>query len=66
MRGRDGRVRIAVEDAGQGIPTDRLGELFQPFSRLGLESAAAGGTGIGLSLSKRLVEAMGASPASGC
>lgn len=55
----DGQVRIAVEDTGLGIPDDRLGELFQPFSRLGFESAAVEGTGIGLSLSKRLVEAMG-------
>lgn len=55
----DGLVRIAVEDTGLGIPADRLDELFQPFSRLGFESAAVEGTGIGLSLSKRLVEAMG-------
>lgn len=53
------QIRISVEDSGLGIPAERLGELFQPFSRLGFESAAIEGAGIGLSLSKRLIEAMG-------
>ncbi len=52
-------VRIAVTDTGQGIPQQRMRELFQPFNRLGVESASVEGTGIGLALSKRLVEAMG-------
>lgn len=52
-------VRIAVTDTGQGIPQGRLQELFRPFNRLGVESANVEGTGIGLALSKRLVEAMG-------
>ncbi|NJD35520.1 MAG: response regulator [Betaproteobacteria bacterium] len=52
-------MRIAVTDTGQGIPQQRLEELFQPFNRLGVESASVEGTGIGLALSKRLVEAMG-------
>jgi CheY-like chemotaxis protein len=52
-------IRIAVTDTGQGIPQQRLQELFQPFNRLGVESASVEGTGIGLALSKRLVEAMG-------
>lgn len=52
-------IRIAVTDAGQGIPQQRLQELFQPFNRLGVESANVEGTGIGLALSKRLAEAMG-------
>jgi signal transduction histidine kinase/ActR/RegA family two-component response regulator len=55
---RDGRVHIAVSDTGTGIPDDRIGELFQPFSRLGVQSADVEGTGIGLTLSKRLVESM--------
>lgn len=54
-------VRIAVTDTGQGVPQQRLQELFQPFNRLGVESASVEGTGIGLALSKRLVEAMGGS-----
>ncbi|MDO8313374.1 MAG: ATP-binding protein, partial [Sideroxyarcus sp.] len=52
------KIRIAVTDTGEGIPQQRLQELFQPFNRLGIESASIEGTGIGLALSKRLVEAM--------
>jgi PAS domain S-box-containing protein len=57
----DGWVRIAVCDSGRGIATDALPRLFKPFERI--ESAYEGieGTGIGLALSKRLVEAMGGS-----
>ncbi len=53
-----GRVRIAVTDTGQGIPDERLGQLFTPFSRLGAEATETEGTGIGLVISKRLIEAM--------
>jgi signal transduction histidine kinase/ActR/RegA family two-component response regulator len=52
------RVRITVSDTGQGIEAARLGELFQPFNRLGVEASAVEGTGIGLALTKHLVEAM--------
>ena len=54
----EGRVRIAVCDSGRGIAADALPRLFKPFERV--ESAYNGieGTGIGLALSKRLVEAM--------
>ncbi len=51
--------RISVVDTGYGIPEDRQVELFKPFSRLGAEGSAIEGTGIGLALSKKLVEAMG-------
>ena len=54
-----GRVRIAFEDTGQGLPPEKLAQLFQPFNRLGQESGATEGTGIGLVVSKRLVELMG-------
>lgn len=53
-----GRVRIAVTDTGAGIPHERLGQLFTPFSRLGAEATETEGTGIGLVISKRLIEAM--------
>jgi PAS domain S-box-containing protein len=52
------RVRIHVRDTGHGIPTERLDELFVPFSRLGAEQTDVEGTGLGLALSQRLVEAM--------
>ncbi len=52
------RVRIKVTDTGAGLPPDMLMQLFQPFNRLGQERITEG-TGIGLVMSKRLVELMG-------
>jgi signal transduction histidine kinase/ActR/RegA family two-component response regulator len=57
--GRGGRVWVWVEDTGPGIPADRRHELFVPFARLGAERTEIEGTGLGLALSHRLVEAMG-------
>jgi len=51
-------LRISVTDTGNGIPADRLSELFQPFSRLGAENTEIEGTGIGLVICKNLVESM--------
>jgi PAS domain S-box-containing protein len=53
------RVRVSVKDAGAGLPPDKLAKLFQPFNRLGQEGGVEEGTGIGLVMSKRLVELMG-------
>ncbi len=53
------RVRVSVRDSGAGLPPDMLQQLFQPFNRLGRERSAEEGTGIGLVMSKRLVELMG-------
>jgi PAS domain S-box-containing protein len=50
--------QIAVHDTGPGIPADRMAELFVPFSRLGADLSEVEGTGLGLALSQRLVEAM--------
>jgi PAS domain S-box-containing protein len=55
----DGRVRIAVADTGPGIAAELMDRLFLPFERLGAERTPVEGTGIGLSISKRLVELMG-------
>ncbi len=55
----DGLLRISVSDTGIGIPEARLAELFLPFERIGAEKSGVDGTGIGLSISKRLIEAMG-------
>jgi two-component system cell cycle sensor histidine kinase PleC len=52
-------VRTAVADTGRGIPPHEREKLFQPFERLAGESLAVEGTGLGLALSKGLVEAMG-------
>ncbi|MEX0912142.1 MAG: PAS domain S-box protein [Gemmatimonadota bacterium] len=54
-----GRLRVLVHDTGRGIPADRMDELFVPFSRLGAEQSDEEGTGLGLALSQRLMEAMG-------
>jgi PAS domain S-box-containing protein len=52
-------IRIHVHDTGIGIAPERLSELFQPFNRLGQELGEVEGTGIGLAITKQLVEAMG-------
>jgi CheY-like chemotaxis protein len=48
-----------VEDSGLGIAPEQQGRLFVPFARLGAEQTGIEGTGLGLALSRRLVEAMG-------
>jgi PAS domain S-box-containing protein len=53
------RIRIDVSDTGRGIPPERLEHLFSPFDRLGIEDTGIQGTGLGLALTKPLVEAMG-------
>jgi signal transduction histidine kinase/CheY-like chemotaxis protein len=55
----DGRVRTRIADTGIGIRADYLPKLFEPFERLGAEQTDIEGTGLGLSLSKALLEAMG-------
>lgn len=55
------RIRICVEDTGNGITADKMPQLFQPFNRLGQETGDEVGTGIGLAMTKRLVEMMGGS-----
>jgi signal transduction histidine kinase/ActR/RegA family two-component response regulator len=53
------RVRIVVTDTGSGIEPDLLPRLFTPFERLGAAATEIEGTGLGLALSRRLVESMG-------
>ncbi len=53
-----GRMRISVHDTGAGLSAEKLAQLFQPFNRLGQEGGNEEGTGIGLVVSKRLVELM--------
>lgn len=52
-------VRIVVRDTGDGLDAGQLASLFQPFNRLGQEAGVEVGTGVGLIVTKRLVEAMG-------
>jgi signal transduction histidine kinase len=54
-----GRMRICVKDSGEGLSPEELLQLFQPFNRLGKEAGPVEGTGIGLVMSKRLIELMG-------
>ena len=53
------RTRFSVRDTGLGLTAEKLTLLFQPFNRLGQETTSVEGTGIGLVMSKLLVELMG-------
>lgn len=52
-------IRISVSDSGSGVPRERIHRLFTPFDRLGADQSGIEGTGLGLCLSKGLVELMG-------
>lgn len=57
-RGRD--MRVEVEDDGPGVASNEVSRLFTPFDRLGQQNRAkVDGTGLGLALSKRLIQSMG-------
>jgi signal transduction histidine kinase len=56
----DNFVRIAVIDTGIGIPAERMEEIFEPFHQLdGSSSRKYGGTGLGLALVRKIIEAHG-------
>ena len=59
VRVADGRVNIEVADTGLGMDEQQLARLFRPFDRLGREGGDIPGTGLGLVVSRLLVEAMG-------
>jgi CheY-like chemotaxis protein len=54
-----GLCEVRVTDTGPGLDAEQLARLFQPFERLAARETAIEGTGIGLSVCKRLTEAMG-------
>jgi K+-sensing histidine kinase KdpD len=53
------RLRIRVKDSGPGIHAAKLQQIFQPFNRLDAENNGIEGTGIGLTITRRIVEMMG-------
>ena len=55
----EGRYRISIRDTGPGIPAGMQSRVFDPFDRLNADASTVEGTGIGLSLAKRLTEFMG-------
>jgi PAS domain S-box-containing protein len=55
------RVQVGVRDTGPGLDEEQLAALFQPFNRLGQERGTSEGSGIGLVVTKRIVELMGGS-----
>ncbi|CAH1904049.1 Histidine kinase [Candidatus Nitrotoga sp. HW29] len=59
VRGTSEYVRISVQDTGEGLSPEKLTQLFQPFNRLGQENGAVEGTGIGLAVTKQVLELMG-------
>ncbi|MDQ3645858.1 MAG: ATP-binding protein, partial [Actinomycetota bacterium] len=56
----DDLLAVDVTDTGMGIAPEDLSCLFVPFERLGADTTGVEGTGLGLAVSKRLVDAMGA------
>jgi signal transduction histidine kinase len=52
------RIRVSVKDTGIGLTPEKLAQLYQPYNRLGQESGSEEGTGIGLTVTKKLVEMM--------
>ncbi len=52
------RIRLTVQDTGAGLSPEQIAQLFQPFNRLGQEAQSEEGTGIGLVVTKRLLELM--------
>lgn len=54
----DGRARIAITDHGAGMTPEQVAALYQPFNRLGRERSGAEGSGIGLVVTRSLVELM--------
>ncbi len=57
----ENRVRINVKDSGCGLTSEQAARLFQPFERLGREAGDVQGSGVGLVITKKLIESMGGS-----
>ena len=61
MRAEGGQACVDVADTGLGMTESQLAGLYEPFNRLGREQSGVEGTGIGLAITKGLVEQMGGS-----
>jgi len=59
--GQDGMHRVSIEDNGRGIAPENMNQLFQPFNRLDEHQGETEGTGIGLVITRKLIELMGGS-----
>ncbi|RZK99441.1 MAG: PAS domain S-box protein [Rubrivivax sp.] len=57
----DGGLALIIRDTGPGMSPQQLGRLFQPFERLGRETSSIEGSGLGLIITRSLIEAMGGS-----
>ena len=57
----DNRVRLSVRDTGHGIAKEMIDQLFTPFNRMGYETSNIEGAGIGLVISKHIIEIMNGS-----
>jgi len=51
--------KVSVEDTGKGLSAEQMEKIFLPFERLGIENQHIEGTGLGMSISKELLEKMG-------
>src|SRR6185503_18085756 len=56
---KNGWASVSVQDEGIGIPADKVGTIFEPFRRIAPASAGIAGSGLGLAVSKRIVESHG-------
>jgi signal transduction histidine kinase len=54
----NGNIRIGIRDTGHGIGDDKKSKLFMPFERLDMDADCIQGTGVGLAISKKLIELM--------
>jgi len=57
----DSKIRLGVKDTGHGIPDNKKDKIFKPFERFDMNSEHIEGTGIGLSISQKLIELMNGS-----
>lgn len=55
----DNQIRISISDTGEGLNQEQQGQLFKAFNRIGAEQKNIEGTGIGLVITKNIVELMG-------